>query len=319
MTTVDHSDGEIGAADLRPGADLSGRDLTGANLEGADLAGADLTGARLTGANLRGAHLEGAVLERAQVLGADLTDADLSGARAAQANFGQATLTGANLFTIDLTDAALSHADLTGADVRVAKLGGARLLEADLTEADFSRADLRDADLTGATVGGTVFHDADLRSAVFRGLSGYDSADWIGATIEGVDFAGAYMARREIMDQNYLHEFRNRSRRHAVIYRIWWLTSDCGRSLSRWGAWTVVLAIAFAAAYGMVDVDFGDYPTELSPLYYSVVTLTTLGYGDVLPASQAAQVLVIAQVVIGYVMLGGLLSIFATRMGRRAE
>ena len=52
--------------------------------------------------------------------------------------------------------------------------------------------------------------------------------------------------------------------------------------------------------------------------YYSVVTLTTLGYGDVLPASQTAQVLVIAQVIIGYVMLGGLLSIFATRMGRRA-
>ncbi len=325
MTTVDRPDGEAGAAgeigalDLKPGADLSGRDLIGMNLENADLSGADLSGARLTGANLRGAHLEGADLEGAQLLGADLTNADLAGAHAAKANFGQATLVGANLFNIDLTNAALSHADLTGADVRVAKARKARFLESDLSGADLSRADLRDADLTGATVEGTVLHDADFRSAVFRGLSGYDTADWIGATIEGVDFAGAYMARREIMDQNYLHEFRNRSRRHALIYRIWWLTSDCGRSLSRWGAWTLVIALAFAGAYGLVDVDFGDYPTALSPIYYSVVTLTTLGYGDVLPASQAAQVLVIAQVIVGYVMLGGLLSIFATRMGRRAE
>ena len=54
-------------------------------------------------------------------------------------------------------------------------------------------------------------------------------------------------------------------------------------------------------------------------MYFSVVTLTTLGFGDVLPASVSAQVVVIAEVIIGYMMLGGLLSIFATKMGRRAE
>ena len=47
--------------------------------------------------------------------------------------------------------------------------------------------------------------------------------------------------------------------------------------------------------------------------------MTTLGYGDALPASMAAQIMAMVQVVIGYVMLGGVLSIFATQMGRRAE
>jgi len=37
------------------------------------------------------------------------------------------------------------------------------------------------------------------------------------------------------------------------------------------------------------------------------------------PASLVAQVVVMSQVVIGYLMLGGLLSLFATMMGRRAE
>jgi len=69
----------------------------------------------------------------------------------------------------------------------------------------------------------------------------------------------------------------------------------------------------------VVDIDYGDFETPLSPLYFSVVTLTTLGYGDALPASTAAQVLVMAEVIIGYCMLSGLLSIFATRMGRRAD
>jgi hypothetical protein len=79
------------------------------------------------------------------------------------------------------------------------------------------------------------------------------------------------------------------------------------------------VATIFALAYTTVSIDYGDYRTALSPLYFSLVTLTTLGYGDVLPASQPAQTLVLAEVVTGYVMLGGLLSIFANKMGRRGE
>ena len=75
----------------------------------------------------------------------------------------------------------------------------------------------------------------------------------------------------------------------------------------------------FAGLYGLVDMDFGAYPTFLSPLYGSVVTLTTLGYGDVLPKSPVAQVVVMCEVVTGYVMLGGLLSIFSSKMATRAD
>ena len=66
-------------------------------------------------------------------------------------------------------------------------------------------------------------------------------------------------------------------------------------------------------------LDYGDQRTPLSSLYYSVVTLTTLGYGDVVPASIWAQLLAMVEVLLGYVMLGGLLSIFANKMARRAE
>ena len=85
------------------------------------------------------------------------------------------------------------------------------------------------------------------------------------------------------------------------------------------GMWTVAIAVFFALAYGFVAVDYGDYETAISPFYYSVVTLTTLGYGDVLPASVPAQIVAMCEVVLGYVMLGGLLSIFSNKMARRAE
>ena len=79
------------------------------------------------------------------------------------------------------------------------------------------------------------------------------------------------------------------------------------------------MTVAFGIAFQYVNVDYGDYHTGLSPYYYSLVTLTTLGYGDVLPASRPAQVVAMFEVVIGYVMLGGLLSIVSNKMARRAE
>lgn len=61
------------------------------------------------------------------------------------------------------------------------------------------------------------------------------------------------------------------------------------------------------------------HTSPLTPYYFSWVTLTTLGYGDVLPASTAAQVVVMLEVFAGYMSLGGLLSIFSNKMARRGS
>jgi len=60
-------------------------------------------------------------------------------------------------------------------------------------------------------------------------------------------------------------------------------------------------------------------PFELSTMiYYSVVTFTTLGFGDVKPATIEASALVMVEVLLGYVMLGGLISIMANKLARRS-
>ena len=107
-----------------------------------------------------------------------------------------------------------------------------------------------------------------------------------------------------ILDQNYLYEFRNRPcpRIYESGRRL-----DCGRSFARWGLLTGIFATLFAIGYTAVDIDYGEYETAPSPLYFSVVTMTTLGYGDAVPASMPAQLLVLVQVVLGYAMLGGVL------------
>jgi uncharacterized protein YjbI with pentapeptide repeats len=299
-------------------ADLAGLDLSRCDFSGAELSGADLSGTRLVGAKLAGTVLHAAQLDDAELLGAEGAAADFSNVSAQRAGFGRTTLRGASFFEADLKDSTFSGSDLRDCDLRVAKLDGSRAVEADLRDADLVGASLRDVDLTGASVAGASLLNVDLRAARLRGIKDYATAAWVGADIRDVDFAGAWLLRRHVLDENYIAEFRSQSRTHEIIYRLWWISSDCGRSLARWTLWSVFVALIFAGIYTQVDLDYGAHETWLSPIYYSVVTFTTLGYGDVLPASVAAQVIAMVEVVLGYVALGGLLAILADKLARRA-
>ena len=52
--------------------------------------------------------------------------------------------------------------------------------------------------------------------------------------------------------------------------------------------------------------------------YYSLVTFTTLGFGDITPRTPIAAAVVMLEVVVGYMMLGILISILATKVARRS-
>ena len=302
------------------GMDLSGADLAGADLSGLDMQGVNLAGARLFKANLSHTNLVNANLDGAEMTGADLTGANLEEAQLKKAGLGMATLCNTHLFRANLSFATLTKANLTKADLRCACLESARIREASLEGADFTSAEMKGADISKCTVQKAVFIDADLRDANISGLYGYEKANWVGADMRGINFSGAYLLRRFAMDQNYIKEFRERDRLSGYIYYLWWLSSDCGRSISRWFLLIGGVAVIFAGLYAMVDINYGIHePSWFLPMYYSLVTMTTLGYGDVLPVSVAAQVIAMVQVMIGYIMLGGLLSIFSNKLARRAE
>ncbi len=289
-----------------------------------DLRHHDFTGAKLAKARFFKANLQGAIFNEADLEGADFTGADLEGAflegvKAKGAGFGMANLSHARLFHADFRDSTFTKANLEGADCRCVNFTKARLREANLQKADFTSANLQEADLSLTNVKGASFHNADLRGANLHLLRGYKKAHWIGTDIRDINFSGAYLLRRHIMDENYLEEFKHQGIWAKIIYYIWGLTSDYGRSMTRWCLLILFQALFFAFLYHFVGVDYGRYPTPLSPLYYSIVTLTTLGYGDVIPNSLAGQIIAICEVITGYIMLGGLLAIFTNRIARRAD
>jgi hypothetical protein len=69
--------------------------------------------------------------------------------------------------------------------------------------------------------------------------------------------------------------------------------------------------------WGMIDYS-GSTDSPLSPFCYSIVTYTTLGFGDITPQNWVGEIVVVTEVVLGYTTLGLLLSILANRVARQS-
>ncbi len=89
--------------------------------------------------------------------------------------------------------------------------------------------------------------------------------------------------------------------------------------------WSIGLVMAFAISFYMLGEAAFDISHQdtlgwnfFTSVYYSVVTFTTLGYGDITPRTPLAATVVMIEVVVGYFMLGILISILATKVARRS-
>lgn len=163
---------------------LRGRDLRFARLDRSDLHGSDLTGADLDGASLVGADLRGARIQCA-----DLTEVMLTENRvkahcpsAQRARFDRARLNGAKLSGADFTDASFDEADLEAVEAPVALFTGA----------SFSSARLDKADLTG----GVNLNGANFLLATLQGV------DLTGAQMQFADFTSAQLQGAVISHAN---------------------------------------------------------------------------------------------------------------------
>jgi hypothetical protein len=106
-----------------------------------------------------------------------------------------------------------------------------------------------------------------------------------------------------------------------TFYFLWWLFADYGRSFMRWAAWCIVFACLFGFVFWGMGTENFKIPEGHSPFayfYYSIVTFTTLGFGDIVPMTLCGRILVTLEVILGYIGLGGLISILANKLARRS-
>jgi ion channel/pentapeptide repeat protein len=252
----------------------------------------DLSGAALANASLAGANLLNANLARAQ-----LTRADLSGAQ----------LFGAQLSGVNLNAAKLDDADL----------GWANLSDASMLSAEINGTDLSCALLAGANVAHIVWDRRHMRGK-YQGIRGLDSC------------YGNALFRRDAADQDYLDTLEMHWHgKRLLCWTFWaWGLIDYGRSIGR----VFLLATALIVAFGLVyygHPEMIEYPSchglaaadcdpGFAAFYFSITTYTTLGLGDVHPKTSLGEIVVAAEVTLGYLTLGLLLAVLADKVARRS-
>lgn len=140
--------------------------------------------------------------------------------------------------------------------------------------------------------------------------------------------------KRYVADQQFTRAF---NQANPLLGKLWRWSSDYGRSLTLWALWSLFFAFLFALAYMPLPAwmptwiqhwtprfhqSTGTYSGE--PLtfwncfYFSIVTFTTLGFGDIVADNTTARFLVALEVIFGYLMLGGLISIFSNKLASRS-
>ncbi|MGW6918799.1 potassium channel family protein [Kitasatospora sp. NPDC054939] len=92
-----------------------------------------------------------------------------------------------------------------------------------------------------------------------------------------------------------------------LLMRIRDVLMGAGRHPGIWLALLICLSLVlFATSYYVLAGHPGDFDgleTRLDALYFTVVTMSTIGYGDITAASQSARLVVVLQVVYNFVFL----------------
>jgi len=239
-----------------------------------------------------------------------LEDANLSGADMARADFKRAHLDHANLCDTHLEDANLKYAHLERAF----------LVKAHLENSHFEQAIVDSS---------TLFWDCYVdRNTDFRGV-GLDSVR--------IDPGTKQLLEYNIRRMNWEQWYKQHPRLRWPVKGFWQI-SDYGLSTKQTIKIFFKLVIFFAIIYyiwGFIDyyfIDIKDYPgivnnlfvdrhgltvawwlVPFRTLYFSIVTMTTLGFGDMYANSQRiwGHILLSIQVILGYVLLGALVTRFA--------
>lgn len=335
-------------------ASLRKSHFVGANLNNASLNNAICSEAHFFQANLTKSQLCGATGTNSYFREARLLAADLTGANFTGGDFEKGNLTEADLTDALMVSANLKGAIAIRARVVRTKLSDASLEFVDLSGAILESVDLATVALSTAVLAGTritnsiwplqrVSADWIGRLRVPQNLPIHPIQDVVGLPA---------VLRREIADAQYLVDFKRRCDRRfssRLFFRLWGLTCNYGQSALSWSLWSMLIICGFGFLFSTLQFNIAASVVEsqcISPadskdsaatdcsnekkqavatvarpsfpiaLYLSIMTFTTLGFGDVIPVSNVGRSLISLEVIIGYLMLGGLISIIANRFTR---
>ncbi|WP_257300630.1 pentapeptide repeat-containing protein [Haloarchaeobius sp. FL176] len=302
---------------------------------------------------LENAEFDGVTFaERGDLLSEDppitFADSDLTGASFRSADCSQVNFTNA-----DLTNTTCATVDFTAANLEGAILSRANLYEADFTNTRLHGTIFGDARISDGTKfidsgswwtwlpkctrgmqtvvydprTGPVVEDSnrdDLVDPYSRAASVYTQLETLASTNAASGVASTcFRWRKDMQRKRYWDNDGESSHRQWARYvfsKLTNLSTRYGDSPWRVVGWSFAVVGTSTLLFWLTDgvrsaqTAGVSTPDWLAPLYFSLVTFTTLGYGDFQPANQCAQLLAGVEALLGSLLLALLIAV----LGRRA-
>jgi hypothetical protein len=201
--------------------------------------------------------------------------------------------------------------DLRGIPLQNTKLDGKDLANVDFFLADFSGSSLARSKLSGSYLSesnlkGVQLDWSTLDDALLDNVQFDNKTSFLGVDLHKINFTFATLLYDLALSQQRIQQLEQHNKLFATFLRI---SCDYGRSFSRYLLWVLTFVACYAIAYCLlIGV------TLLDSLYFSIATFATVGYGDILPHTPLEKLLVISEIIIGYLMGGLLIAILAKRV-----
>ena len=293
----------------------------------------------LDGANLCYAHFEGAICHGAFFQGARCWCAYFDRADCSNAYFYGAELHNTHFEDAILNLAQFNEAILSNAHIEGAVCIGVHFDGADCIDAHFDGAICLDTYFDGAKCQKAHFDGAECERASFGTIETiinnrrvpepcnlsdvtFKGAKFIGVDTSCVDWSKNPAMKRYIEQQQFVHSLKEKFDNWKIFKYIPWAfiyVLDYMSDFIRWAFGIIIIISAFSLLFVLSYEGFkySTTPEWTSWLYFSVITFSTLGFGDVTPTIPVTHLWVMLEVFSGYFMLGGLITFLANWLGRK--
>jgi len=351
LSKANLEDANLSNADLH-NADLSGKRLYGVDLSGADLKDANISDAKLNGSNLSGANLDGANIVGADLENTNLAQTSLEQSNSIRANLINANLQETELQGALLRDIRMDRNTKFGGHYADELDGGTsedfdkaawslrqiqRLFEENAfpekaREAKVERKDLRRRENWAkapipSPIQSVVAAEKHAVGKVKRGakrlVSGSEDEedDHDAPEIDrplNVDEKGGFSALRSwawLAVSGFISRYAESPRRVVGVSLL--TIVAFGFAYPFFGGMETSASSGTQYAFYTTTFTLPGWAEELFyNLYFSAVTFTTLGYGDIQPATPATQTLASIQSFFGALLMALLVYVFGRRSTR---
>lgn len=324
-----------------------------ANFQNVKLAGSNLSECILTRANFKNSNLHGANLEGAELSYVDFRNVFFMSANLSHASISEANLENAKLFGAILVETTCDFSNLKNTDFRKSKIIKSFLDEDNLQQADFRGAVLRKTDLTSSDLKESKFdqytklykvrlYNCNLERSTLKNAvknldkiivqekeKKYKEAKEIYILLknyfrqEGMfNISGKYYYREKLMETKYNWKEKKYLQWIGNIFLK--LTTGYGeRPLNILISWVIIIFgftfiyYIFSGIFNGIAYNIISYkPNFLEALYFSIVTFTTLGFGDLAPKPGFFQLFASFEALIGAIFMALFIFVFVRKMIR---